>query len=314
MDLASIDDLRRQAKEDPNASLKQVALQFEGIFLGMMLKEMRSANAVFETDSPFNSQTSKFYQDMQDKQMVTELSEAGSLGLADLIVAQLGGDEQLTPASALRGPIGADAHGVLTPESAASKAMSVANASAETNISQNHADLPKPPLAAAINPEPDYHEPRQFIQSLLPHAQKASSQLGVSPQVLIAQSALETGWGRKVLSSEQGSSNNLFNIKAGSEWQGETLAIDALEVEQGVPVKRRSEFRIYEDIAQSFNDYVDFVQKPRYQDALDAGSDEGFIRGLQQGGYATDPNYADKVMGIMKRMISDSELWSGGDR
>ncbi|USD38614.1 flagellar assembly peptidoglycan hydrolase FlgJ [Ferrimonas sp. SCSIO 43195] len=299
MDLAAMDDLRQKAQSDPNASLKEVALQFEGIFLGMMLKEMRSASAVLESDSPFNSQTSKFYQDMQDQQLVSELSSQGALGLADLIVAQLGGDDALTPASALRGQAGM--------AMAAAPVTSSVSAVAESAPKVEPA-LPRPPLAAAANPEPDFSQPRSFVDSLMPHAQVAADKLGVSPELLVAQSALETGWGRKVLPAAQGSSNNLFNIKAGSSWQGDKVAINALEVEQGMPVKRRSEFRVYGDIADSFSDFVEFVNKPRYRDALDAGNDEGFIRGLQQAGYATDPAYADKVLQVMKRLMTDTSL------
>ncbi|SDK06022.1 flagellar protein FlgJ [Ferrimonas sediminum] len=292
-----MDDLRQKAQADPNASLKEVALQFEGIFLGMMLKEMRSASAVLESDSPFNSQTSKFYQDMQDQQLVSELSSQGALGLADLIVAQLGGDDALTPASALRGQAGMAMAASVTPSSAVTEPAA-----------EPEPVLPRPPLAAAVNPEPDFSQPRSFVDSLMPHARAAADKLGVSPELLVAQSALETGWGRKVLPAGQGSSNNLFNIKAGSSWQGDKVAINALEVEQGMPVKRRSEFRVYGDIADSFSDFVDFVNKPRYRDALDAGNDEGFIRGLQHAGYATDPAYADKVLQVMKRLMTDTSL------
>ncbi|BDY04015.1 flagellar assembly peptidoglycan hydrolase FlgJ [Ferrimonas sp. YFM] len=311
LDLAAMDDLRQKAQADPDASLEEVALQFEGIFLGMMLKEMRSANAAFETDSPFNSQTTNFYRDMQDQQLVSELAGKGTLGLADLIVAQLGGDENLTPASVLRGSNSAIAPHA--PLASAANPVPTTDVAVDEPVNDLAQDAPRPPLASAINPV-DFSSPQSFVNSLMPEARRAAKELGVSPELLVAQSALETGWGRKVLPSKEGSSHNLFNIKAGSSWQGDSVKINALEVEQGVPVKRRSEFRVYDNIQQSFQDFVDFVRRPRYQDALDAGNDEGFIRGLQQAGYATDPQYADKVLKVMKRLMEGAASSSQGSK
>ncbi|TKB47254.1 flagellar assembly peptidoglycan hydrolase FlgJ [Ferrimonas sediminicola] len=307
LDLAAMDDLRQKAQADPDASLEEVALQFEGIFLGMMLKEMRSANAAFESDSPFNSQTTKFYREMQDQQLVSELAGKGTLGLAELMVAQLGGDQHLTPASVLRGAASAIAPHVPLASAINSPAPEAASEGVEPVAP------PRPPLAAAANPV-DFSSPQSFVNSLMPEARKAARQLGVSPELLVAQSALETGWGRKVLPSQGGSSHNLFNIKSGSNWQGDRVRVNALEVEQGVPVRRRSEFRVYDSIEQSFQDFVEFVRRPRYQDALDAGNDEGFIRGLQQAGYATDPHYADKVLQVMKRLMGEAITSSQGSK
>ena len=125
---------------------------------------------------------------------------------------------------------------------------------------------------------------------------------GVSAELLLAQSALETGWGKHVMKFSDGrSSNNLFGIKAGPEWQGNSLQKTSLEHENGILQHQVSSFRAYATPAQSLADYVDFIQaNPRYQQTLrQGGDDQAYIRGIHRAGYATDPRYADKVIGIL---------------
>ncbi|MBY6106735.1 flagellar assembly peptidoglycan hydrolase FlgJ [Ferrimonas balearica] len=310
MDLAGLDQLRQQAQQDPDASLREVALQFEGIFMNMLLKSMRDANAAFEdSESPFHSNTTQFYRQMHDSQLAQSLSAQGSLGLADLIVAQLGGDDALTPASALNhgqglAGLSLPANPPLVTTAAANPEKADTPVAAKPDATSQPAH---PPMAAAANSQPvNFEGPEHFVRSLLPHAQEAADALGVEPMMLIAQSALETGWGRKVLGSGEGqSSHNLFNIKADNRWQGEKTSVNALEFESELPVMRRSSFRVYDDLKASFDDYVEFVRQPRYRDALEASDSEGYIRALHQAGYATDPQYADKIMqlfnGLMKQ-------------
>ncbi|GAA4890539.1 flagellar assembly peptidoglycan hydrolase FlgJ [Ferrimonas pelagia] len=301
LDMAQLDGLRQQAQADPDASLREVALQFEGIFLNMMLSSMRDANAAFEDeDSPFSSDTSKFYQQMQDEQLASELSSQGSLGLADLIVEQLGGESQQIPASALRGTEFAP------PVRAATTASADVSLSPAEPVAERTPVAP--PLQAAINPEPvTFDSPEHFVQTLLPQAEEAAQTLGQDPMLLIAQAALETGWGRKILPGPEGqSSHNLFNIKADRRWDGDKTSINALEFEDQLPVMRRSAFRVYDDLKASFDDYVDFLGQPRYREALGAKDASGFIHGLQQAGYATDPNYANKILNVFNGLLQQT--------
>ena len=92
-DLSSLDRLRAGIGEDKQGSLREAATQFESIFTQMLFKSMREANAAFESDL-MSSNNSKFYQQMHDEQMSSQLSTTGSLGLADMIVKQLGGEPQ----------------------------------------------------------------------------------------------------------------------------------------------------------------------------------------------------------------------------
>jgi flagellar protein FlgJ len=140
------------------------------------------------------------------------------------------------------------------------------------------------------------------VRALWPHAQRAAGELGVSPQALVAQAALETGWGRAVIQHNDGrSSHNLFGIKADARWGGEQVHVSSLEYVDGTVVRQRAAFRAYDSYADSFSDYVDFLKSnPRYGNALNHAHDPvAFTQALQRAGYATDPEYAQKIQGIL---------------
>jgi flagellar protein FlgJ len=146
-------------------------------------------------------------------------------------------------------------------------------------------------------------EPTAFIQRLLPAATQAAKQLGLEPLALIAQAALETGWGQRMFKTSAGvDSHNLFGIKATGNWQGDVAVVDTLEYRQGVAQKEKARFRAYESPEHSLQDYVALIQQnPRYQAALDVASDtKSYFRQLQAAGYATDPNYAEKIVSVLE--------------
>ena len=128
--------------------------------------------------------------------------------------------------------------------------------------------------------------------------------------MLVAQAALETGWGRHVMAAGAASSNNLFGIKADGRWDGPSVTVSTLEFQGGVMRRVRAPFRAYESLGASFDDYARFVgRQARYQAALDAaraagGDGETYIRHLHRAGYATDPDYADKVVDVMRRTVA----------
>lgn len=149
----------------------------------------------------------------------------------------------------------------------------------------------------------DTSDPVAFIQSLLPAAQKAAANLGLEPLALIAQAALETGWGQRMFKSNSGqNSNNLFGIKAHANWQGQVAVVDTLEYREGVAQKEKARFRAYDSAEQSLHDYVELIQSnPRYQAALSVASDtKAYFQRLQAAGYATDPNYAQKILSVLE--------------
>jgi len=156
----------------------------------------------------------------------------------------------------------------------------------------------KPRTAAEWRPS----TPEEFVREILPHAQKAADELGINPLGIIAQAALETGWGRKVISrTDGGSSMNLFGIKAGESWKGASATSSTVEFEGGIAVRKRENFRSYDNVADSFRDYVKLLSgNPRYREVLEAGADaKGFAESIGRSGYATDPHYASKIKGVL---------------
>jgi flagellar protein FlgJ len=147
--------------------------------------------------------------------------------------------------------------------------------------------------------------PKDFIQALIPHAQNASETTGIPASFMMAQAALETGWGKRDIRGADGQpSHNLFGIKAGSNWNGKTVDITTTEYVNGQPVKMVDRFRAYDSYAESFADYARLLQSnPRYQQVLAQGQDAaGFAGGLQRAGYATDPAYAQKLMALIRQI------------
>lgn len=160
----------------------------------------------------------------------------------------------------------------------------------------------QPPLAKGKSA---FSSAAEFVQTMLPLAEEAAQKIGVDARYLVAQAALETGWGKSIIRQADGSSShNLFGIKAHGGWQGESARVLTTEYKGGEAVKEAASFRAYDSYRQSFNDYVSFLQgNGRYQEAL-AVTDkpESFVRELQQAGYATDPQYARKISQIARQM------------
>ena len=285
-DIQGLDRLRRAAQSGDKAALEEAARQFEGIFLQMMLKSMRAAQDVLaDENSPFNSEQVKFYRDMHDQQLATDLATKGSVGLADIIVKQLGQLEgSYTPASVIRND------GNLS-------SLNWRNVKSTQAAQQNVLGAYK---AQAFN------DPQDFLHSLYPAAEQAARQIGMDPKALLAQAAVETGWGQYMIHNAAGqNSHNLFGVKADKHWAGDKTLVDSVEFEQGVAKSQKSPFRAYASFDAALQDYVDFVkQNPRYQRAVaNAPEPERYFNELQQAGYATDPNYAKKVLSVLNGEI-----------
>jgi flagellar protein FlgJ len=180
----------------------------------------------------------------------------------------------------------------------------------EHSISINGSDaetgrrLAQPPLKPG---KAAFASKDEFIAAMLPMAQQAAEKIGIDPRYLVAQAALETGWGKSIIRQQDGSSShNLFGIKAHGGWQGDSARVLTREYYNGKPVKEVASFRTYDSFEQSFNDYVNFLQNnERYQKALNsADNPERFVSELQRAGYATDPRYARKIAQIARQMTT----------
>ena len=304
-DLGSIDKLRQAAKSGDKGALEEAAKQFEGIFVQMMLKSMRQAQDVLaDKDSPFNSQQVTFYRDMHDKQLATELATNSSLGLADIIVQQFGGSESFMPADALRND------GNL----AALQADPTLRISTQTpnNINAMTVDS-VPSRVSLVDKKSGFASPKEFVTTLYPLAQRAAESLNIDPKALLAQAAVETGWGQYVMHQGDSSAHNLFGIKADSRWDGDAVKVSTLEYRDGTAHKEQTQFRRYDSYSESMHDYVDFIQSnPRYSEALNQTQDpQQYFTALQQAGYATDPNYANKVLKVMDSEVFNASIMAG---
>lgn len=298
-DSQSTDKLRAAVASGDKGAIEEAAKQFEAIFVQMLLKSMRKAQeAIADKDSPFNSDQVKYYRDMHDQQLATDMATNGSIGLAQVIIQQMGGDDRITPAGAVR------ANGDI---SILNRAQVMRRQQAEDAVFGPYQNDRANSKRAA------FESPQHFVESLYPQAVAAAEKLSIDPKALLAQAAVETGWGKYVIHQGNGSSShNLFGIKADKRWQGDKAIVDTLEYVNNVPEKQQAAFRSYQDFSGSLNDYVEFIQgNPRYQQAIEqTQSPDKYFNALQEAGYATDPAYAEKVMSVYKGDLLNGLLYA----
>jgi flagellar protein FlgJ len=271
-DLNGLASLRR----DPTSpqAIEGVAAQVEALFLQMMLKSMRDATA---SDDP-DSNEMGMYQDMFDKQVALSISQHDDLGIGAILKRQLSG--KTAPAAPKQASAGISDAAWAAPTSAGAAAAMV-------------------------------QTPAQFINQVMPSIRRAAATLGVNPKGLLAQAALETGWGRRMPRNADGSSSlNLFGVKAGDEWEGARATADTVEYSNGVATPRRSVFRSYGSIEESVSDFANLLKNsPRYRQAIGSGADpRDYIDGIGNSGYATDPDYAHKLTQILNSAVLQAAL------
>jgi flagellar protein FlgJ len=267
--------LKRDARAQDPQALRAAARQFESLFTQMMLKSMRQATP---KDSLMGSDQQEFYQEMFDQQMSVQLSKGRGTGLADMLVKQLmGGAGDLPLDTSLQ-------------KNTAPQPIALPQTSPVFKL----ADKP-----TAANWPPATRE--EFVQALLPAAKEAGEKLGVDPATLIAHAALETGWGKFLPKAADGScSFNLFGIKTGAGYGGDSVSAVTKEFDNGALQTTRAQFRAYASPADCMADYAALLSgSSRYSGALGTGDDSAaFAVALQRGGYATDPDYAKKLSAV----------------
>jgi peptidoglycan hydrolase FlgJ len=282
-DFEGLDKLHAQAVKNPQAAKKAVAQQFESILVQMMMHSMREANKSFASDL-FENNEMDMYQDIYDKQISLVISQHGT-GLAEAI-------EQNIDATTPPPP----------PQPLATVPAKFSPPAATPLVEPILEPQPAKPVAAQTTPPiATFDSQQSFIKELWPAAKIAASVLGITPELLLAQAALETDWGKKILFADKNtSSHNLFNIKASALWKDKTLPIDTLEEKNGLLVKDKANFKIYDSYKACFLDYVKLLKEnDRYSGTLKASVDpQQFVQALQKAGFATDSHYGDKIMQI----------------
>ena len=286
IDANSLNDLRQLSKQNSPEALKATAKQFEALLMGMMLKSMRQASA---QDGMFDNEQSRMYTSMLDQQLSQTLASKG-MGLADVLTRQLSNTvvapQSLQGQAAWQAPIpGVD----MQPALKAYQNTVDAVMGGKKSVSS---------LPAHV---------QAFRDRLMSHAEAASKASGIPAKFMLAQAALESGWGRKQIIGSDGTvSHNLFGIKATGGWKGRVVEVPTTEYVNGVPQRQMQKFRAYDSYAESFQDYAKLMlNNPRYENVLANATDvKGFAQGLQRAGYATDPNYADKLTRIINNSLS----------
>lgn len=281
-DFGALTALKSAARNNEAPALKEAARQFESLFTRMLLKSMREASM---GEGLGDSEETRFYQDMFDQQLAVQLSKGDGIGLATRLVEQLA-RSGLTPAAA---PSAGDA-------SAAPSAIPQARV---TPSGDGSTDADR----------------AEFIARLRPHAERAAQQLGVATEAVIAQAALETGWGRHLPAAGEGAGFNLFGIKANAAWSGARVTAVTAEFQQGAMQSMPQSFRSYGSLAEGVQDYAGLISRsPRYAAALNTGDDvQAFATALKRGGYATDPDYVQKLVDTasgVRRLMHDASLKS----
>lgn len=391
-DLNRLNNLKNGADRDSEGNVRKVAQEFESVFLNQMLKSMRSASEVLAQDSPFNSQTTKQFQDMYDQQLSVNLAKnGGGIGLADMLTRSMLKDAGKSPPDqpasakisaattattqasagvamdrrralwdgqarqtesvagsatrvsgserkdvsallnarrlALPGKTSAAQYQKVLPVATTSTGKTAVQSTSGPAVQQQDSTVTRLNGRAQLNGstvvslgqtagQSVFRSRQEFIDALLPMAQEAAQKIGVDAHYLVAQAALETGWGKSIIREKDGStSNNLFGIKAHSSWDGDVATTLTTEYRNGKPSKEAADFRSYDSFKESFDDYVSFLQSnDRYDRALTKTDDSAqFMHELQSAGYASDPQYARKVTQIARRMHSTYENVAAAD-
>jgi peptidoglycan hydrolase FlgJ len=288
--------LRHDARRLEPGVVRQVARQFEALFLREVLSNVRAGALAPDV---LGSDQLDTYQEMFDAQLADSMAKGGGIGLARLLEKQLSGKAPVAAPAATPLAASVPAHTAALPPAAAI-APTAPTAVMRPPVTRAETAVPAVPAGAATDFSPRSAE--EFVRLLAPHARWAARQLGIAPAAIVAQAALESAWGRRVPQQADGQpSFNLFGIKAGSQWAGAKAHVPTVEFVDGIAVRGRAHFRAYESLADGIRDYVKFVKgNERYRTALQVGSDAySYATALARAGYATDPGYAAKIHAVL---------------
>lgn len=311
-----LNQLKAAAQADPRSpqAIKAVAQQFEALLMQQMLTAM---DATSLGPDMLGDTAGPMFKSMFNQQLASTISQGQGIGLASFIARELasryGTPPGAVPPAASRQA--AAANGASAPALTAAGATAL-NTAPQPALGAVNIPTPRAPLSAsreyaapaqpaaatsttAARPSQSQSsaadQARQFIASILPSVQAAARQLGVTPVAILAQAALETGWGRHT------PGNNVFGVKAGPGWNGATVQSLTQEFSDSVASVGSAAFRAYQTVSESVQNYAALLARPRYQAVRGQGNDiSAFATALQRSGYATDPQYAAKLVAIAR--------------
>lgn len=260
------------------ATLREVARQFEALFAQMMIKSMRATH--LGDDGLGNA--GELYTSLFDQQIAQSMTQGRGLGLATLLMQQLKGHTGAVADRSAATP----AFALTARDRIASHAPPATSADTPAATAPNGADASTAGVPRHI---------QDFVNRLLPHVRQAAETLGVSARMIIAQAALETGWGAHGIGD---GSHNLFGIKATGTV--ESTPMRTTEYVNGMAQTVVANFRRYASDAASIAHYTQLIgSSSRYRAVVGSGDDAArFATALQRAGYATDPEYARKLTAV----------------
>jgi peptidoglycan hydrolase FlgJ len=335
LDPNTLNGLKRLSRDQSPEAIREASRQFEALFMQQVMKSMREASP---KGGMLDTEETRSYQTLLDQQMMLQLSSQGQgVGLAKVIERQLGGGLKgnanpaslpvAAPTAGLELGVGAgevqsDPAVVLDNtirqgfEQVAARAARMAEAAraAAAATAKTAAPAAATSVPGSIPGMPNNPGAQAFVQRIWPEAEAASRATGIPARFLVAQAALETGWGKKELRNADGSpSFNLFNIKAGRSWNGASVTTNTTEYRNGVAQREDANFRAYGSYQEAFQDYARLIStSPRYARVVGTTDANAFARGLQAAGYATDPMYADKLARIINGNTLRTALANSG--
>lgn len=315
IDANGLNKLKLAAKDNSPAAVKAVASQFEALFVNMMLKSMRDATP---QEGMFDNEQSKTFTSMLDQQLSQNMASHG-IGLADMMTRQLTRASGIKPDSAANGlainSTDAETANLMPSISPHEKIKNekLENSKIENEKTQGEK---KPPTAnislnnlyrssATMPTKPLSGGALSFQQMVSGHAEQVSRETGIPASFMIGQAALESGWGKRQIHGLDGTpSNNLFGIKANASWKGKVVEAVTSEYVNGIKQKRIEKFRAYDSYAETFQDFAQLIQKnPRYGKVMaNLDNVHNYANAIQKSGYATDPNYASKLISVVQKV------------
>ncbi|VFS53993.1 flagellar assembly peptidoglycan hydrolase FlgJ [Moellerella wisconsensis] len=299
-DVQSLNQLKNHVSQQPQQGLRQVAQQLESVFVNMMLKSMRAA---LPQNDAMSSEQSKLYTSLYDQQIAQDLSRHG-LGFADKIVQQLSQQLVIKPEKTPLSPSNMS-HSVQQPLSQSPSG----HMSAFFHAEQNWSDAWSQNTLVAKARQILSPGSREFLTKLLVPARIVGQNTGIPYMLILAQAALESGWGKKEILNPNGQpSYNIFGIKSGKNWSGKTTRITTTEYIDGQKVKCKQDFRVYSSYLDALSDYAQLVSRSkRYQGVINAPNAEQAAVAIQKAGYATDPHYSQKLTQIIQQLTRSLE-------
>lgn len=280
-DAQALNELKAKASQEPTTSILPVARQVEGMFVHMMLKSMREA---LPKDGLFESDQTRLYTSIYDQQIAGQITAGKGLGLADMLVKQLGANQGEAVDKIAQAPVKLDP-------------QILSGYQNRLLMQMTRKAIPKAPQGIPDNS-------KDFLARLALPARLASEQSGIPHHLILAQAALESGWGQRQIRRENGEpSYNLFGVKASADWKGPVTEITTTEYDKGEEKKVRARFRVYRSYLEALSDYINLLTRnPRYISVTTAATAEQGARALQNAGYATDPDYARKLTVMIQQL------------